>query len=191
MVLSRISTKNLLTMSAVGAIGTTAFAFYTQNVIVRRQGSCSYYRNAITVLRNHPGAQHMLGTPIRDTESWNLLDLPPFFWVPKRGKDQPKQMKKKVIQRPTKNVRSFFFWETIALFWSILFYLKVKTLSLTLPSVIITDRFSGTEIHFRRLCEQPVESSAHSAQDSRQRAQRKRPLFHRSLSVWSRLYFFF
>lgn len=61
-----ISTRGLVQIAGWGGLLVATTGFYLQNRLVDRVRNFDYYKDALKILRKHPGAIHYLGEPIKD-----------------------------------------------------------------------------------------------------------------------------
>lgn len=61
-----ISTRTMVQIAGWGALVVSSTGFYLQHRIVDRVRNYDYYKSALKTLRNHGGAVHYLGEPIKD-----------------------------------------------------------------------------------------------------------------------------
>ncbi|XP_045452340.1 uncharacterized protein LOC123661420 [Melitaea cinxia] len=61
-----ISTRGLVQIAGWGGLLVATTGFYLQNKLVDRVRNFEYYKDALKILRKHPGAVYYLGEPIKD-----------------------------------------------------------------------------------------------------------------------------
>ncbi|CAH2099911.1 unnamed protein product [Euphydryas editha] len=61
-----ISTIRLVQIAGWGGLLVATTGFYLQNRLIDKVRNFDYYKDALKILRKHPGAVHFLGEPIKD-----------------------------------------------------------------------------------------------------------------------------
>lgn len=74
-----ISTTRLVQIAGWGGIVVASTGFFLQNKLVDRVRNYDYYKDALKILRRHPGAVHFLGEPIKD-KKFKLSDAENNSW---------------------------------------------------------------------------------------------------------------
>lgn len=87
-----ITTGKLVQIAGWGGIIVATTGIYLKGKLVERVRNFDYYKDALKILRKHPGAVHYLGEPIKDKKfkisdseknSWNSENA--YFSIPVTG----------------------------------------------------------------------------------------------------------